>query len=1094
MVKNYPTLKNLAPLLFLLFAFGFINAQVAQQNFIDVTNDITTPVCAGSNITVNFRAKNGNKSDEYYNNNSIYYVYISVDGSNSLTLLKTYSTSGVTYCGTNNCYTYLQTNITIPTNLTTGSYRIRIYSDLPDMKWYSPSNAFTVNQLPIAPSGPVSGSRCGTGAVSLSVTNPDAGFAIDWYSASTGGSVLTGGLGTSNFTTPSISSTTTYYAETINTLTGCVSSSRTAVSATVNTIPTITSNTPNSRCGTGTVSLSATASAGTINWYAASTGGVSLGTGTSYTTPSISATAIYYVDATNNGCTTTARTAITATVNPFPLASGPITGTPTVCQSQNNVAYSVPAITNATGYTWAYSGTGATITGATNNITINFAANATSGNLTVYGINSCGNGTVSANYAITVNSLPTAPTTTSASICSGSSATLAASGAILGQSYNWYTVPSGGSSVNTTNSYNTPAIIATTNYWVSIVNSNGCESTRTIVTANIYANNRWTGSTSTNWNTAGNWCIGVPTIGVANTLDVLIPSGLTNYPIIYASDAPGYVKTIVLENNTTLNVRENSLRVVNNLTLNGLIDLEGESQLLQDTGSTFDAASTGSIEIDQQGTGNSFRYNYWSSPVNSRGTKFTIDEVLRNGTNPTTPITYGAAYAFAEQNIDSSPIQLSTYWMYVLRNSGAGYAAWYRVGNTGEILVGEGYTMKGSNTSAALQNYTFVGKPNNGNISLTLNAGFDYLVGNPYPSAINAAQFLLDNTSTTGEIYFWEHYGGDTHNLAGYQAGYATRNLLDAVPATSAVGVSNLVPPGLIKKIPGPYIAVGQAFFVVGGAVNSQIQFNNGQRDFVKESSGNAVFMKSSNSKAKTEKTQAADLRPKFRIGFDAPKISHRQLLLGVDERATKAVDWGFDAEIYEIFADDMYWMLDGKKYVIQGTNAIGLNSEVPLGIQLSKTGMVTIKIDALENVDDDTTIYLKDKLTGEIFNMRDKPVQLNLTAGKYADRFVLVFKTQKLVAEDVKAEILIPTASQPIIEGIHVFMNNAIGELQIKNNSGDEILSVALINALGQTIQTWNSNFNIRTISLPINTATGVYLVQINTKTGKTVKKISVE
>lgn len=97
-------------------------------------------------------------------------------------------------------------------------------------------------------------------------------------------------------------------------------------------------------------------------------------------------------------------------------------------------------------------------------------------------------------------------------------------------------------------------------------------------------------------------------------------------------------------------------------------------------------------------------------------------------------------------------------------------------------------------------------------------------------------------------------------------------------------------------------------------------------------------------------------------------------------------------------------------------------------------------------------------------------------------------------MAEDVKAEVLIPAASQPIIEGIHVFMNNAIKELQIKNNSAEEILSVALVNAVGQTIKTWNSNFNIRTISLPINTATGVYLVQIITKTGKTVKKISVE
>ena len=86
--------------------------------------------------------------------------------------------------------------------------------------------------------------------------------------------------------------------------------------------PTITSTTFNTRCGTGTVVLGATTSAGTINWYSVSTGGTSLGTGTSYTTPSISTTTTYYVDATDNGCTTESRTAVTATVNTIPTITG----------------------------------------------------------------------------------------------------------------------------------------------------------------------------------------------------------------------------------------------------------------------------------------------------------------------------------------------------------------------------------------------------------------------------------------------------------------------------------------------------------------------------------------------------------------------------------------------------------------------------------------------------------------------------------------------------------------------------------------------------------------------------------------------------
>lgn len=87
------------------------------------------------------------------------------------------------------------------------------------------------------------------------------------------------------------------------------------------TEPTITGTTPGSRCGTGTVTLGATASAGTINWYNVVSGGSSLGAGTSFPTPSIAATTTYYVDATDAGCTTASRTAVVATVNPLPIAT-----------------------------------------------------------------------------------------------------------------------------------------------------------------------------------------------------------------------------------------------------------------------------------------------------------------------------------------------------------------------------------------------------------------------------------------------------------------------------------------------------------------------------------------------------------------------------------------------------------------------------------------------------------------------------------------------------------------------------------------------------------------------------------------------------
>ncbi len=51
------------------------------------------------------------------------------------------------------------------------------------------------------------------------------------------------------------------------------------------------------------------------------------------------------------------------------------------------------------------------------------------------------------------------------------------------------------------------------------------------------------------------------------------------------------------------------------LKLDGTIDLDGESQLVQGLDSYLDPTSKGKIERDQQGTADTYTYNYWSSPV-----------------------------------------------------------------------------------------------------------------------------------------------------------------------------------------------------------------------------------------------------------------------------------------------------------------------------------------------------------------------------------------------------------------------------------------------------------------------------------------------
>lgn len=185
----------------------------------------------------------------------------------------------------------------------------------------------------------VAASNCGTGSVSLQAV-ASAGD-VSWYAAATGGTAL--GTGTS-FTTPSISTTTTYYADA--TLDGCTTASRTAVVATINSLPTVSSVTGASRCGVGAVTLSATASAGTLSWYDTESGGSSLGTGTSFNTGTLSETQTFYVEAVNNGCSSAARSAVTATINQSVTTTLGITASATSVCSGNAITFTASA-TNA---------------------------------------------------------------------------------------------------------------------------------------------------------------------------------------------------------------------------------------------------------------------------------------------------------------------------------------------------------------------------------------------------------------------------------------------------------------------------------------------------------------------------------------------------------------------------------------------------------------------------------------------------------------------------------------------------------------------------------------------------------------------------
>ena len=179
-----------------------------------------------------------------------------------------------------------------------------------------------------------------------------------------------------------------------------------------------------------------------------------------------------------------------------------------------------------------------------------------------------------------------------------------------------------------------------------------------------------------------------------------------------------------------------------------------------------------------------------------------------------------------------------------------------------------------------------------------------------------------------------------------------------------------------------------------------------------------------------------------------------------------------------------MFWFFNNGKFVIQAVNNFDNNQELPFGIKLEKDGLVSIKIDSLENIDKNVEIYIKDKSIGETYQINNQAFELNLTAGEYLNRFALVFQPRLKTFKEIT-----------LVEGVNVYMNNIISELQIKKIVDTEISAINLYNYLGQNVGSWIGNYKEREISIPINKQTGAYIVQITTKNnGVLNKKIIIE
>ena len=319
----------------------------------------------------------------------------------------------------------------------------------------------TVNAVPTVPTGASSNARCGSGTVTFSATVP-SGCTIDWYTTSTGTTLMSGGGSVTSFSL-SISTSTTYYAQARNSTTGCVSATRLAVTGTMNALPANPTGTNGSRCGSGTVTISATSSGAVIDWYNAASGGTLLLSGNNSYTPSISTSTTYYAQAHNNttGCLSAARTAVGATINAIPVnptgvnSSRIDAGTVTISATTTSSGAVIEWYSASSGGASLYTGNSYTpsITGSTT-----YYAQA---KVTATGCISAGRTAVVA----TMLTRPANPTGVGSTRCGSGTVTISATTTSPDAVIDWYSTATDESAFYTGNTYTILSISTSTTYY-----------------------------------------------------------------------------------------------------------------------------------------------------------------------------------------------------------------------------------------------------------------------------------------------------------------------------------------------------------------------------------------------------------------------------------------------------------------------------------------------------------------------------------------------------------------------------------------------------------------------------------------------------
>ncbi|MGO4819905.1 MULTISPECIES: T9SS sorting signal type C domain-containing protein [unclassified Flavobacterium] len=632
---------------------------------------------------------------------------------------------------------------------------------------------------------------------------------------------------------------------------------------------------------------------------------------------------------------------------------------------------------------------------------------------------------------ITVNALPTVVVNGPLEItCINATAALSGAGSQgSAVTYSWSTT--NGAFSGATNTINATATTAGT-YTLTVTNTaTGCSAAKIVsVTKNIPIN-KWSG---------GSWSIiGGPSL----EQDLVFEENFNSI----TDDADGVVEGCSCLVNVGKAVEfklGHSLIIRNNVKVNGILTFENNASLVQ-INDTPAIPNSGTITYKRQTTIiDKFDYTYWSSPVKN--------QLLLK----VSPNTLGDKFYSFNANGNN--------W-----NNEDAY--------NNKMVPAKGYIIRGPqnfyapNPPTGIHEASFIGEPNNGGISIPVgNAGTYNLIGNPYPSAIDAELFIKQNSSVlNGTLYFWTHKThigiGVSNPGSGVYAyssdDYAPLNLTGAVSTTvgtilNAINNSN----------PTATISAGQSFFASSKAAGNAV-FNNSMRvgGGLLGINNSQFFKTKSNAKLETKIE-----KNRVWLNLTNSEGAFKQTLIGYITGATNEYDSAYDGKSFNANAFvNFYSLQENLKLAIQGKALpFDENDIVPLGYKTTIAGEFKIAIEQTDGLLSNKKIFLEDKLMGKIQDLSEGAYLFTTEIGTFDDRFILSYTNKTLGTDDYEVvengvvitskhkEIKITSSENAIakifvydLSGRQIYLNSKIDkrEFIINNlNSSDQVLIIKVI------------------------------------------------